>query len=1084
MSVPHLDLESHSARRHRRAIRRDTVVPRLEVHDRASRSGRSALWQVYLVLTSLVTVLYLSAPHLKGDVRLLEGLELSGILAVVIGIVRHRPRARAAWVSFAFGLCAFWVGHFYTYAYPQIDHVAIPFPSVGDAASLAVYPVLMAGLLLLVRRRTRAGGGGADLIDSLIMTLGFALLVWIFLIGPYVGEHGLALTAKLVRIAYPFGDMVLLAATIRLAIDSGPRRTSFHLLLAGAGCLLVTDIASQLLILHGDTRHQFVFDTGWIYFFLLWGAAALHPSMRALDQGEPMREKPFTRLRLTLLTGSSLIAPIIEITRDLDRGSLDLHVTIEASVVLFGLVVLRMAGLVRQREVSVTRERTLNSAGAMLVAASSRDEVVAAAIDAVHSLIDGHVAVRLGLLEHGRTVVFGEGSEEHGRVAVWRLPADALPKPPMVGLEALKLSEDQRSWLRLLDFPERAVMLKLPAGRAGIDGVMIVAGELGTTAPAMSGLRTLASQVALALESAAISDEAHRQESEVLIGSLVQNSSDLITVLDAEARVIFQSPSIERVLGYTPEEVVGQPFALLLHPTENGRLLRRLIDGGADRDQVDPIDCALRHRDGELRHFEIVYNNMLEDGVVHGIVLNGRDVSERKAFEEQLAHQAFHDPVTHLANRALFNERVRHAVARSLREGIGVAVIFMDLDDFKLVNDSLGHAAGDRVLLEVAQRLEASVRVGDTAARFGGDEFAVLLEDIEGPQAAAEIAERILAALAQPLHLGDTDVVVRASLGLSVAEPGAPSDSEELIRNADAAMYIAKGDGKGGYRLFEPAMHEHVLARLEMRGDLQRALAEGQFELYFQPVVRLEDGEVSAVEALVRWHHPARGLVAPDDFIPLAEESGLIVPLGRWVLREGCQRLQEIRQSAAMPGLSVCINLSVKQLFRGDIVEDVRAALADSALEPRSLTLEITESVMMTDLDTAVARLGELKELGVKLAMDDFGTGYSSLSYLSRFPIDTLKMDRSLLGAGASPITSGLATAVLGLGETFDIDVVAEGIEYAEQWDTLRELGCELGQGYYFARPMEQEALSVYLRERPSAIATPAVAELPARNAA
>ncbi len=1082
MSVPRLELAPPADRPRRRTIRGPSGVPRLELDDPPARRAPAALWQVYLVLGSILSLLYLSVPPFQGNVRLLEGLEVSGITAVVVGIMRHRPRARGVWLMFAFGLALFWIGHFYTFAYPRLDHVALTFPSVGDAVSLIFYPVLAVTLLRLVRRRSRVGSSGAELIDSLIMTLGFGLLLWIFLIGPYVAEHHLALTPKLVRVAYPFGDMVVLVAVIRLALDSGTRRPTFHLLLAGAACLIATDIAAELLTLHG-AHHQGVLDVGWAYLFLLWGAAALHPSMRSIDQGEPMREKPFTRLRLTLLTSASLISPVIEITRDLTRGSIDLHVTIEASVVLFGLVVLRMAGLVRQREQSVTRERTLNSAGAMLVAASSRDEVVSAAIEAVHSLIDGEVAVRLGLGEGDRISIFGDSEEEPGQVSSWRLPAGALPKPPMVGLEALTLEEDVRSWLRLLDHPEQAVFLTLPAGRAGIEGVLIVAGDLGMTAPAMSGLRTLASQVALALESAAASEEAHRRESETLITSLVRNSSDLITVLDAEATIIFQTPSIERVLGYRPEEVVGQPFSMLLHPSEHGRLLRRLLDGGLDRDQLEPIDCALRNRDGELRHFEIVYNNMLEDGVVHGIVLNGRDVSERKAFEEQLAHQAFHDPVTHLANRALFNERVRHAVARSLREGIGVAVIFMDLDDFKIVNDSLGHAAGDRVLLEVSQRLEASIRAGDTAARFGGDEFAVLLEDIEGPQEAAEIAERILAAVAQPMHVGDTDLVVRSSLGLSVAEPGAPSDAEELIRNADAAMYIAKGDGKGGYRLFEPAMHEHVLARLEMRGDLQRALAEGQFELYFQPVVRLDDGHVSAVEALIRWHHPTRGLTAPDAFIPLAEESGLIVPLGRWVLREGCQRLQEIRRSAGVPELSVCINLSVKQLFRGDIVDDVRAALDDSGLEPGSLTLEITESVMMTDLDTAVTRLGQLKEIGVRLAMDDFGTGYSSLSYLSRFPIDTLKMDRSLLGAGASPITSGLATAVLGLGETFAVDVVAEGIEYAEQCSTLRDLGCELGQGYYFARPMQQDALATFLRER-SADAEPPLAELPQRSAA
>jgi diguanylate cyclase (GGDEF)-like protein/PAS domain S-box-containing protein len=898
------------------------------------------------------------------------------------------------------------------------------------------------------------------------MTLGLALLVWIFLIAPYVTDHDLALLPKLVSIGYPAGDVILLAAVIRLAVEARTRPTSFYLLTSSVACLLVTDFIYGILTLHNAYHHQLWVDVGWIYFYLLWGAAALHPSMRQLEEAEPIQDRPFTRLRLTLLTAASLIAPVLEITREIKRGNFDLHVTIEASVVLFGLVVTRMAGLVRQREQSVTRERALNAAGALLVAATSRDEIAGATIDAVHGLINGDVAVRLLLSDDEQAHVFGEGPE--GGAQTWTVRAtDLLEAFPERSDDIVTLPGSVHQALRLDGRPADAVILTLPSSRDGDGGgSLVIAGALETAVPAISGIRTLVNQVSLALESAALNEEMHRQESEALITSLVQNSSDLITVLDSEATIVYQSPSIERVLGFQPEEVVGQSFATLLHPTEKGRLLRRLLDGASGREQADPIDCSLQHRDGGLRHFEIVYSNMLEDGVVHGIVLNGRDVSERKAFEEQLARQAFHDPVTHLANRALFNERVRHAVARSLREDISLAVIFLDLDDFKIVNDSLGHAAGDVVLLEVAKRLEVSIRVGDTAARFGGDEFAVLLEDVDGPQAAAEIAERILDSLSQPMHLEQNEVTIRASLGLSVSEPSSPSDAEEMIRNADAAMYIAKGDGKGGYRLFEPAMHERVLARLELRADLQRALDEGQFDLYFQPVVKLEDGKVSGVEALVRWNHPERGLVAPDDFIPFAEESGLIVPLGRWVLFEGCRRLQQIRRRVGNPALSVCVNLSVKQLFRGDIVEDVRGALAESGLEPEALTLEITESVMMTDIEAAVERLGELKDLGVMLAMDDFGTGYSSLSYLSRFPIDTLKMDRSLLGAGASPITSGLASAVLGLGQTFDVAVVAEGIEYAEQWDTLRDLGCELGQGYYFAKPMEQEQLTVYLAER------------------
>jgi diguanylate cyclase (GGDEF)-like protein/PAS domain S-box-containing protein len=736
---------------------------------------------------------------------------------------------------------------------------------------------------------------------------------------------------------------------------------------------------------------------------------------------------------------------------------------IGASAVLFALVVGRMTGLVRQREKSVSRERALSAAGGLLVAATAPREIVAAALQAVADFGATGVDARVCRLAGHHVSVMA--LDDSGELTEWQASREIsalLHECRDGGLSVLPASA--RDELRLPADRERVLQLELrPAGPSHAGLMLVLAGEAADDPETRYALRTLAHQVALALGSAELAAEVHRRTSEARFATLVQNSSDLITVLGPDNVVLYQSPSIERVLGYTVDEVVDRPFERLLHPDEQGRLLRRLNDGAAASGRNEVIDCLLADKQGGLRHFEILHTDLRDDSAVGGIVLNGRDVSERKAFEEQLAHQAFHDSVTHLANRALFNERVRHAVARNLREGAGMAVLFVDVDDFKTVNDSLGHAVGDRVLLEVAQRISSSIRAADTAARFGGDEFAVLLEDVQQLSVAVETAERILDAVSRPLSLEGNELVIRASLGISVVEAGSATDADELIRNADAAMYIAKSDGKGGYRVFEPAMHERVVARLELRADLQRALEREEFVLHYQPLVRLEDGVMTGIEALLRWQHPVRGIVAPLEFVPFAEETGLIVDIGRWVLREGCRQAKELRAQITAPVLpTIGINLSVKQLFHSDIVPDVAAALADADLEPEALTLEITESVMMTDTDLAVSRLNELRALGVRLAMDDFGTGYSSLSSLSLFPLDILKMDRSLLAAGASPVTSGLASAVLSLGETFQLEVVAEGIEFPEQSVTLRELGCDTGQGFYFARPMEAEQLLGY----------------------
>jgi diguanylate cyclase (GGDEF)-like protein/PAS domain S-box-containing protein len=894
---------------------------------------RPQLWQGYVTFGVVGIFLYLLVPPLKGSPVLFNCLGMTSWIAVIVGIRRNRPRYALPWWLFAFGFFLYWLGDVYTYSYPQlILHGEVPFPSIGDAIYLTVYPAQMLGLLLLVRRRNPQRNRNT-LIDAAILTLGLSLLSWVLQIAPYIHDDTLELLPKLVSVAYPLGDIIMLAAVIRLVLDAGRRRPSFYLLSASIVALLSTDFVYGVMTLDNAYHHQLLLDLGWFSYQLLWGAAALHPSMVALDEPVRTREAKLTPLRLGLLTGASLIAPICILLKEARRGDLDLIVIICASMVLFGLVVMRMVGLVRQQEQSADRER-----------------------------------------------MFAE-------------------------------------------------------------------------------------------EKARLTAEIQRRSSEERFASLVQHSSDLITVVGADTTVTYQSPSSERVLGYPPEELLGTRFDRIVAREDAGRVLQLLADGsGYARRDGQVIECTLRHRDGSLRQFEILHTNLLDDEHVRGIVLNARDISERKAFEEQLAHQAFHDPVTNLPNRALFVERVRHAIGRARREERELGVIFLDIDDFKTINDSLGHGAGDAALIDVAKRLSSSIRTSDTAARFGGDEFVVLLEDLDSTQTAVDVAERVLEDLRRPLMVAGKELVVRGSIGISILDGGSGAGADELIRDADAAMYIAKRDGKGGYRLFEPEMHAGVLARLELRADLQRALENGQFELHYQPIVRLADGRVAGMEALLRWHHPERGLVTPGDFIPFAEETGLIVPIGRWVLREACRQAVAVQRLWSESGtgghLYMCVNLSVKQLQHSDVISDVRDALAESGLEPSLLTLEITESMLIDDPDIAVVKLKELRALGVRVAMDDFGTGYSSLSYLSRFPVDVIKMDRSFLRPDTTREAIDLSSAVVALGSSLALEVVAEGIELDEQLSRLRDLGCELGQGFHFAHPMESRHLADYLAGR------------------
>jgi diguanylate cyclase (GGDEF)-like protein/PAS domain S-box-containing protein len=564
------------------------------------------------------------------------------------------------------------------------------------------------------------------------------------------------------------------------------------------------------------------------------------------------------------------------------------------------------------------------------------------------------------------------------------------------------------------------------------------------------------------------------ERSEQRILSLMAGSADLVTVVDRQGIVRFQSSSIERMLGWRVEDVLGRDLRAFLHADDAealGEILRAAQ--GSDERRYNLV-WRFRSASGEFVHTEAILASKFDDPEIDGFLVSVRDVSERIVLEDALRHQAFHDPLTKLANRALFEDRLAHAFDRTARSGRSVCLLLADLDDFKDINDSYGHAFGDRVLIEVAKRFRSVLRAEDTVARLGGDEFIILIDEAEDDDGLL-LVERIVAELEPSIAIDGIEVVVHASLGIvtgSAASGSRPQDErreDQLLVDADLAMYEAKRQGRGQFRFYAPAMQEGVQERQAMRLDLERGLRRNQFLLAYQPIFSIETEAILGAEALVRWQHPDLGLVPPLDFIPIAEQTGLILDLGRWVLREACREAATWHAAGGGPAPSVAVNVTGSQLRQPSFTQDVRDALDDTGLSPDRLVIEMTESALIEDADESVLRLEQLHDLGVSLAIDDFGTGYSSLSYLRRFNMDILKIDKLFVDElGHQEKRSALVAAMVAMGSALGMQVVAEGIEHRAQLEDLRDLHCDFGQGYLIAKPLTPHAFVAMLAQQPA----------------
>src|SRR5680860_835242 len=586
--------------------------------------------------------------------------------------------------------------------------------------------------------------------------------------------------------------------------------------------------------------------------------------------------------------------------------------------------------------------------------------------------------------------------------------------------------------------------------------------------------------------------EARLRASEARLHATLRSIGDGVIAADREGKVVFLNPVAETLTGWTQAQALGAAlnevffsFSANDGAAENTlvRLMREETSGGLSS------HAWLMSRAGGRTAIEHSTAPITDErGAPAGVVVAFRDVTERKAFEERLMYQAFHDPLTRLPNRALFHNRLRHALAKGPRSHSRVSVLFLDMDNFKLVNDSLGHAAGDKLLRQVAERLRRAMREGDTVARFGGDEFTILLDTLDNPAYALNVAERIIAVLQEPFLLEGQTVYTSPSIGIAFSREGEQL-ADELLRHADAAMFEAKKKGRACFEVFREGLSEMMLRRLQLGNDLRVGIARDELTLHYQPKIELTTGRVYGVEALVRWNHPTRGMIQPGEFIPIAEQMGLICALGRWVLREACREAIRWREAgvdrrplfvdadgswpvfhasggASKPGdaLQLNVNVAAGQLKQDKIVAEVTEILKETGLEPHRLVLEITESVAMDEAERTVETLRALKALGVRLAIDDFGTGYSSLSYLRAFPLDILKIDRRFV-TGLSQVSGDnvIVESMIDLAHALNLTVVAEGAESAQEVDALRAMGCDAAQGFYFAKPMPASELAHYL---------------------
>ena len=1036
----------------------------------------------YAVWWALLVVAYYLLPGLRTPAWGLIGL--CGMGGIVAGVVINRPSRRLPWLLLAAAQASFAAGQM-SFLVAQLMKTPLPFPSYADVLYLLTYPLYAVALLTFVWSRT-PDRDRRSVIDALTLTVGLALLSWIYLVSPYVHASGLSGLQKSVAIAYPLGDVLVLAMLARMLAPGLGRSRSVQILTVSAVAVLASDTAYGLIELHGIFRNGTVVDLGWAVFYGGWGAAALHPTMTEVTRPVTRLRAEVTPVRLVVLMLASLIAPVVLFAQSFRFRGGDLAVIAVFSATLYLLVLSRLSDVAAAHRRVAGRERVVRQAGVSLVAAASVDEVAAAVRSATGALLgpvrraDVLLAVRA---DGAFRVVTGASADPAlmsrlAQVAETWVPGMTAAAPLL--LPVASLPEEARTLVSGSDWMLLCPLLLTdrPSGDPLI-GVLAIFDGQRTLADLFATLEILAYQVALAVERILLRDEVIRRGSEAYFRTLVQDTSDAILIVGEEGRISYASPAAASIFGNITVEG-AYPWDLVAGGKHDD-LVRTLLRLGPDAGVgLRYVDREIVRRDGVTVRVEVRCSDLRDDPTVGGLVFTLRDVTEERKLEDELKHQAFHDALTGLPNRLLFQDRISQQLAVARRDGTTAGVLFVDLDDFKVVNDTMGHSVGDELLVATAQRLSGLIRESDTAARLGGDEFALLIGDVADPEAVQAAADRVVKAFGEPFALVCDAVLTTVTVGVATTQDSA--DTDELLRHADLALYAAKAAGKRQWRRYQPVLSAGLVKRRELQAAIEEAVATSAFTLSYQPIVALTSGELAGFEALIRWPHPQWGMMQPDQFIALAEETGQIVPLGSWVLAGAASDIARWRRdlrldpspgpvaAPAVPsrGLYVSVNVSARQFIAPGFVDGLRRILDTSGLEPRALMLELTESVLLRKDERVQSDLAQLKAIGVRLAIDDFGTGYSSLSYLRELPIDVLKMDKSFVDDIAiSAQRLALAEGIVQIARTLRLEVIAEGIESELQRDLLTSMGCQFGQGYLLAMPMDAHRAETLARIGP-----------------